>query len=46
MAGGTLFWVVLLGTVREVLQFAQDEQADDKTIAAIEAYQARYGVQS
>ena len=37
--------VIPLVTVREVLQFLQSEQADAKTIAAIEAYQARYGVQ-
>ena len=37
--------VIPLVTVREVLQFLQAEQADAKTIAAIEAYQARYGVQ-
>lgn len=36
--------VIPLVTVREVLQFLQTAQYDTKTIAAIEAYQARYGV--
>ena len=38
--------VVPLVTVKEVLQFLQSSKADAATIAAIQDYQARYGVKS
>jgi orotate phosphoribosyltransferase len=38
--------VVPLVTVKEVLQFLQSVKADAATIAAMQDYQARYGVKS